>query len=280
MLAVCGVSKTFDLQRDRKKAAGPLDPREEGKHFHALRKVDFTVPKGTILGLLGANGAGKTTLMRILGTSLKPTSGSVKLFGYDSVKDANEVRKRVGFLSGNTGLYNTLNAGELLRFCGRMYGMAPGALEARIAVLFHELEIEEFAHRRIGTLSAGMKQRVSIARSLVHSPEFIIFDEPTTGLDVPTAQIVLSYIERCRESGKSVIFSTHHMHEVEKLCDQVVLIHKGLLRFHGTPEQMKAQTNCAHLDDAYLSITGEQPAGSKPYAPAVGHAQEREVLEA
>jgi len=280
MLAVSGVRKTFDLKQGKKKTPGPLDPREEGKQFHALRQVDFSVPKGTILGLLGANGAGKTTLMRILGTSLKPSAGSVRLSGFDSVKDANEVRKRVGFLSGNTGLYNNLDAQELLRFCGRMYGLSAGALEARIDELFEELEIGEFAHRRIGTLSAGMKQRVSIARSLVHSPEFIIFDEPTTGLDVPTAQIVLNYIERCRHAGKSVIFSTHHMHEVEKLCDQALLIHKGLVRFHGTPAQMKAQTGCSHLDDAYLSITGERSFSSKAQADTVAHALHHEVIEA
>jgi sodium transport system ATP-binding protein len=257
MLEVSSVRKTFSLKQDKKKSEGNIDPREEGDSFHALRKVDFSVPKGTILGLLGANGAGKTTLMRILATSLKPTSGTVKLLGFDSVNDANEVRRRIGFLSGNTGLYNHLNSEELLNFFGRLYGIPKDELKFKIETLFEELEIKEFSHRRIGTLSTGMKQRISIARSLVHSPEFIIFDEPTTGLDVPTAQIVLSYIEKCKSSSKSVIFSTHHMHEVEKLCDQVVLIHKGLLRFSGTVEQMKLQTNCNHLDDAYLNITGE-----------------------
>jgi sodium transport system ATP-binding protein len=206
---------------------------------------------------LGANGAGKTTLMRILGTSLKPTSGTVNLLGFDSVNDANEVRRRIGFLSGNTGLYNNLNPEELLNFFGRLYGISPSKLKFNIDMLFTELEIKEFAHRRIENLSTGMKQRVSIARSLIHSPELIIFDEPTTGLDVPTAQIILSYIEKCKNTTKSVIFSTHHMHEVEKLCDQVVLIHKGFIRFYGTVEQMKKQTNCTHLDDAYLTLTGE-----------------------
>ncbi|MFZ6658994.1 ABC transporter ATP-binding protein [Undibacterium sp. TJN19] len=268
MLEVSAVRKTFSLKQDKKKGEGNIDPREEGDSFHALRKVDFSVPKGTILGLLGANGAGKTTLMRILATSLKPTSGTVKLLGFDSVNDANEVRRRIGFLSGNTGLYNHLNSEELLNFFGRLYGIPKDELKFKIETLFEELEIKEFSHRPIGTLSAGMKQRISIARSLVHSPEFIIFDEPTTGLDVPTAQIVLSYIEKCKSSSKSVIFSTHHMHEVEKLCDQVVLIHKGLLRFSGTVAQMKLQTNCNHLDDAYLNITGEDMSKKAHYIDA------------
>ncbi|HEY8026854.1 MAG TPA: ABC transporter ATP-binding protein [Burkholderiaceae bacterium] len=262
MLEIRSVKKSFQLKRNRKAPAAATDPREEGDLFHALRNVDFSLPRGAILGLLGANGAGKTTLMRILGTSLHPTSGSVSLLGFDSVRDANEVRKRVGFLSGNTGLYGDLNAEKLLQYFGRLYGIPEGKLKVKIDALCEELEIREFAHRRIDTLSSGMKQRVSIARSLVHSPEFIIFDEPTTGLDVPTAQIVLNVVEQCRNSSKSVIFSTHHMHEVEKLCDQVALIHQGSLRFFGTVEQMKRKTNCLHLDDAYLAITGEGTAGS------------------
>lgn len=256
MLEICGLNKTFELKRSKGPAAGS-DPREEGMFFHALQKVDLSLPRGKILGLLGANGAGKTTLMRILATSLRPTSGTVTLLGYDSVKDANEVRKRVGFLSGTTGLYADLTADKFLKYFGRLYGIPENELKIKIESLCEELDIKEFAHRRIDTLSAGMKQRISIARSLVHSPEFIIFDEPTTGLDVPTAQVVLSFIEKCRNSNKSVIFSTHHMHEVEKLCDEVVLIHKGLVRFVGTVEQMRRKTNCVHLDDAYLALTGE-----------------------
>jgi sodium transport system ATP-binding protein len=262
MLKIQGLRKTFELKRSKAAPTGSADPREEGKSFHALQKVDLSVPRGKILGLLGANGAGKTTLMRILATSLQPSSGTVNLLGFDSVKDANEVRRRVGFLSGTTGLYGDLSADKLLTYFGRLYGIPEKELKIKIESLCEELDIKEFAHRRIDTLSTGMKQRISIARSLVHSPEFIIFDEPTTGLDVPTAQVVLSFIEKCRNSSKSVIFSTHHMHEVEKLCDQVVLIHQGLVRFVGTVEEMRRKTNCVHLDEAYLALTGEGGAGA------------------
>lgn len=257
MLKVNAVGKSFFLKRDKNKNASGKDPREQHDKFHALREVDFTLEKGKTLGLLGANGAGKTTLMRILATSLKPTTGTVNLLGFDIVKKPDEVRKKVGFLSGSTGLYNRLNAHELLTYFGRLYGLSRDQIKERIQSLFDELEIHDFGHRRIDNLSAGMKQRVAIARSLVHSPEFIIFDEPTTGLDVPTAQIILNYIERCREAGNSVIFSTHHMHEVEKLCDQVVLIHQGSICFDGTVDEMKQHTGYTHLDDAYLAITGE-----------------------
>jgi sodium transport system ATP-binding protein len=272
MLEVQSLGKVFPSRQDKKKKnTDGRDPREEGGCFHALRRVDISLPRGRILGLLGANGAGKTTLMRILATSLKPSSGSVNLLGFDVVRDANEVRKRVGFLSGNTGLYNRLNAEELLQFYGRLYGIAEDELRSRVAVLLEELEIKEFSHRRIDNLSTGMKQRISIARSLIHSPEFIIFDEPTTGLDVPSAQIILNYIERYRDLGRSVIFSTHHMHEVEKLCDEVVLISKGVTCFYGTVKEMKQQTHCTHLADAYLALTGEDFAKKKQatYLPKV-----------
>jgi sodium transport system ATP-binding protein len=181
----------------------------------------------------------------------------VSLLGFDIVKDAGEVRQRVGFLSGGTGLYNRLSPHELLQFYGELYGIPRGRLRSRIESLVEELGMGGFAHRPIDGLSAGMKQRVSIARSLVHSPELVIFDEPTTGLDVPTAQIILNHIESCRNEGKTVIFSTHHMHEIEKLCDEVVLIHEGVSRFQGTVAQMKSRANCVHLDDAYLALTGE-----------------------
>ena len=266
MLEVNSLGKTFSLKRQKSRGAQGKDSREQGTLFHALRNISFTLRRGTILGLLGANGAGKTTLMRILATSVKPTLGSVTLLGFDVVRDAGEVRKRIGFLSGGTGLYNRLSARELLNFYGRLYGLSREQLEPRIEALIDELGISAFAHRHIDSLSSGMKQRISIARSLIHSPELIVFDEPTTGLDVPSAQIILSYIQSCRSSGKSIIFSTHHMHEVEKLCDEVVLIQEGVSRFHGTVGQMKSRTGCVHLDDAYLAITGEGIAGGMPDA--------------
>ncbi|HEY6927642.1 MAG TPA: ABC transporter ATP-binding protein [Steroidobacteraceae bacterium] len=268
MLEVKSLGKTFSLKKQKGPSVTGADPREAGMLFHALRNVSFSLRKGTIVGLLGANGAGKTTLMRVLATSLKPTSGSVTLLGFDIVRDAEEVRKRVGFLSGATGLYNRLSARELLCFYGSLYGIPRERLECRVEALLEELGISGFAHRLIEGLSSGMKQRISIARSVIHAPELIIFDEPTTGLDVPSAQIILSYIESCRNSGKTVIFSTHHMHEVEKLCDEVVLVHEGVTRFQGTVAQMKSATNCVHLDDAYLATTGEGMASSMPRASA------------
>jgi sodium transport system ATP-binding protein len=258
MIEIEQLGKVFDLpKKKRRKADAASDPREDGKRFHALTDVSFTARNGKITALLGSNGAGKTTLLRILATSLKPTTGSVRIDGLNLVDAAMQVRRRVGFLSGNTGLYGRLNPREVLTFFGRMYEIPAADLERRIDDLFEELQIASFAHRRCDQLSAGMKQRVSIARSLIHRPSVIIFDEPTTGLDVSSAQGILGYVAQCRDAGKTILFSTHHMHEVEKLCDWVVILRYGRKCFEGTVAQMRAVSGELHLDDAYLVLSGE-----------------------
>jgi sodium transport system ATP-binding protein len=263
MIEILQVSKTFPIpKRKRKKGHAEGDPREVGDSFHVLTDISFTAGAGKITGLLGSNGAGKTTLLRILATSLKPTSGTATIDGIDIVKGARDVRRKIGFLSGNTGLYRRLNPRELLTFFGRMYEIPEAKLEPRIDDLLRELQLSPFAHRHCDLLSAGMKQKVSIARSLIHNPSVIIFDEPTTGLDVSSAQVILGHIEQCRDAGKTILFSTHHMHEVEKLCDWVVIMRHGKKCFEGTVEQMRELSGQAHLDDAYLVLSGE--GGTKP----------------
>jgi sodium transport system ATP-binding protein len=260
MIEIKQLSKTFSIPKNKKKkkqADAVSDPREDGKLFRALVDVSFTARNGKITGLLGSNGAGKTTLLRILATSLKPTGGTATVDGTNIVKGATDVRRKVGFLSGNTGLYGRLSPHELLTFFGRMYGIPVAALDQRIAQLLDELQLTPYAHRRCDLLSAGMKQKVSIARSLIHNPSVIIFDEPTTGLDVSSAQGILGYVEQCRSAGKTILFSTHHMHEVEKLCDWVVIMRHGLKCFEGTVEQMRMMSGQEHLDDAYLTLSGE-----------------------
>ena len=276
MIEIAQLSKTFAIPKKKRKQAGTsLDPREDGTCFRALADITFTARSGRITGLLGSNGAGKTTLLRILATSLQPTTGTATIDGFDVVKESMEVRRTVGFLSGNTGLYGRLNPRELLTFFGRMYEIPAAALKQRIDDLFDELQITSFAHRRCDQLSAGMKQRVSIARSLIHRPGVIIFDEPTTGLDVSTAQGILGYVEQCRDAGKTILFSTHHMHEVEKLCDWVIIIRQGRMCFEGTVEQMREVSGQTHLDDAYLTLSGE--AGAKTSIASTVAANERKL---
>lgn len=254
MIEVLGLSKTFARHRKRKERLPSADPREDGRSFHALSDIEFIAPKGKITGLLGSNGAGKTTLLRILATSLKPGGGTARVDGEDIIERTLQVRRKVGFLSGNTGLYGRLTPYETLTFFGQMYGLRGRNLEQRIRQLVDELSIASFADQRCDSLSTGMKQKVSIARSLIHEPEVIIFDEPTTGLDVAAAKGILSFIERCRRGKKSVIFSTHHMHEVDKLCDSVVIIHQGKKCFEGSVQKMREASGQVDLDDAYLAL--------------------------
>jgi sodium transport system ATP-binding protein len=265
MIEISELSKTFSIPRNkRRKGHVVSDPREDGKSFHALGQVSFTARSGKITGILGSNGAGKTTLLRILATSLKPTHGTATIDGIDIAKCPMQVRSRVGFLSGNTGLYGRLSPRELLTFFGRLYGVPAPDLQNRINLLLEQLQIASAAHQRCDLLSSGMKQKVSIARSLIHHPSVIIFDEPTTGLDVSSAQGILNYVEQFRAQGKTILFSTHHMHEVERLCDWIVIMRHGRKCFEGTVEQMRQQSGKTHLDDAYLVLSGEKIGVDRP----------------
>ena len=269
MIKVDGICKSFTVAKKKKgQQTSQPDPREREGKFHALSDITFTAPTGKIVGLLGANGAGKTTLLRVLSTSLQPTHGTAVIGGIDILKDPLQVRRKIGFLSGKTGLYARLTPRETLDFFARMHGFSAQQTEQRIQALFDELGIHGFADKQCELLSTGMRQKVSIARSLVHDPEIIIFDEPTTGLDVAASQTILDVINRCRQQQKSVIFSTHHMHEVEKLCDQIVIIEQGKVCFEGTVDTMR-QTSGKHLlDEAYLALTNSstQPTREVAYA--------------
>ncbi|MGB1015692.1 MAG: ATP-binding cassette domain-containing protein [Nannocystaceae bacterium] len=234
------------------------DPRHQPPWFHAVRSVSFQVEPGTIVGLLGPNGAGKTTLMRMLSTAIEPTGGTASFAGIDIVKNPLEVRRKLGFLSGTTGLYGRLTAREMITYYGRLHGVASATIATRISEMARNLDMENFLDRRSDTFSAGMKQKVSIARTLIHDPEILIFDEPTTGLDVSAAQTVLGFIEECCAAGKTVVFSTHHMHEVRRLCSQVILIHEGARKFAGTVDEMLQASGSKTLDDAFLKLVHSQ----------------------
>ena len=262
MLEVEGLSKSFPLAKPRRASRsgpppGPPDPREDGRWFHAIADISFTAPAGTIVGLLGPNGAGKTTLLRVLSTALRPTAGTASFDGTDIVSDPLAVRRTLGFLSGNTGLYGRLTPREMLAYFGGLHGLTGSALRSRVDELSELLGMGDFIDRRNDTLSAGMKQKVSIGRTLMHDPSIVVFDEPTTGLDVAAAETILSLVERCRDQGKTVLLSTHHMHEVARVCDHVVIVHQGRLRFSGDVSEMRAAGRSEALDRALLTIVGE-----------------------
>ena len=185
----------------------------------AVDHVSFTCQPGQNYGLLGANGAGKTTTLRLLATLLQPTSGSATLGGHDAATAGEAVRATVGFLATSTALYGRLTAREMITYFGRLNSLADPEIAARIQRLVAELDMAEFIDRRCDKFSTGMKQKTSIARTLIHDPAVMIFDEPTLGLDVMTARAIVKFVRECRNRGKTVIYSTHVMSEVEKLCD-------------------------------------------------------------
>ncbi len=225
--------------------------------IRAVDGVTFRVGEGQIYGLLGANGAGKTTTLRMLATLLKPTSGGATMGGLDVVRDAQKVRARVGFLAASTALYGRLTAREMITYFGRLNGMSDSAIRARIKVLAVELDMHEFLDRRCDKFSTGMKQKTSIARTIVHDPQVLIFDEPTLGLDVMTARSIIAFVKECRTKGKTVVFSSHVMSEVEKICDLIGIIHGGQLRAEGTLAELKAKTGQNDLEEAFVRIVGD-----------------------
>jgi sodium transport system ATP-binding protein len=220
----------------------------------AVDDVSFSCRPGEIYGLLGANGAGKTTTLRMLATILEPSDGTAVVAGYDVTKDPQIVRTRVGFLSTATALYGRLSALEMVEYFGRLHGLDEGTLHRRIDEIFTRLEMNGFRDRRCDKLSTGMKQKVSIARTLVHDPSVMIFDEPTVGLDIMAARAISTFIRECRDRGKTVVFSTHVMSEVEKLCDHIGIIHDGKLLAEGTLPELRARFGVEDLEDLFVKV--------------------------
>jgi sodium transport system ATP-binding protein len=225
--------------------------KKRGK-IHAVDGVSFDCKPGEVYGLLGANGAGKTTTLRMLATILRPTSGTAEVDGHDISRDSEKVRANIGFLSTATALYGRLTSREFIEYFGRLHGLEKTRLKERVDSLIKTLGISEFENGRCEKLSTGMKQRVSIARSVVHDPPVMIFDEPTSGLDVMSARGIVQFIKQCRDQGKTVIFSSHVMSEVEKLCDRVGIIHNGKLLREGTLAELRAASGLDDLEDIFV----------------------------
>ena len=222
----------------------------------AVDDVSFSCKPGEIFGLLGPNGAGKTTLLRMLATILQPTSGSASIAGFDVAKSPEEVRKNIGYLSNSTALYERMTAREMVSYFGALYGLSSLEIETRSKEIFAELEMGEFLDRRCDKLSTGQKQRVSIARTILHRPPVLFFDEPTNGLDVLTARTIKQFIRRCRDEGRTVVFSTHIMSEVEALCERIAVIYEGKVVALGTLEELRAQTGKTAFEEVFLELIG------------------------
>jgi sodium transport system ATP-binding protein len=240
--------KTFNLTkifRDRKRG-----------EIVAVDKVDMECQPGKIFGLLGLNGAGKTTLMRLLSTVLKPTSGTAKVNGFDILTDSQKVKASIGFLSSDTALYPRLTAEETVTYFARLNGIEEEVIQKRIENIFKIFDMKNFRDRRVDKLSSGMKQKISLARTIIHDPEVLILDEPTLGLDVITSKNIIQFIRRAKEENKCVLFSTHIMHEAEKLCDEIAIIHRGKILAVGTLEKLQSETRLKDLDEVFVKLVG------------------------
>jgi sodium transport system ATP-binding protein len=240
MIETRGLTKIF---RDKKRG-----------EIRAVDNVSFVCKPGQIYGLLGANGAGKTTTLRMLATILEPTSGTALVCGHDLCAAPQKVRANVGFLSTATALYPRLTAQEMVEYFGRLNGLDNATLRNRVDEIFDRLDMNSFRDRRCDKLSTGMKQKTSIARTLIHDPQVMIFDEPTLGLDIMTARTIIQLIRECRERGKTVIFSTHVMREVEKLCDVVGIIQSGKLLAEGSPAQLRERYEDRDLEEVFVKV--------------------------
>ena len=228
---------------------------------NAVQQVDFECHSGEIFGLLGANGAGKTTTLRMISTVLQPTSGTARVLGHDVVSDPVEVRRNLGFYSASTALYPRLTARETLTLFARVNKYPAERTKNRVEEMIERFGLGDYAGARIEKLSTGMKQKVSIARTVVHDPPVLIFDEPTVGLDVLNALDLQKAIQELREDGKAILFSTHIMSEAERLCDRIAIIDKGRIRACDDLEGLRAATSQHYLEDIFVHyVTGNDAA--------------------
>lgn len=240
MIEVDGLTKSFE---DR--ARGEV---------RAVDGVSFAARPGEILGLLGPNGAGKTTTLRMLCTVLKPTAGSARVAGFDVAAEAAQVRRHIGFLSANTGVYDRMTAWEMVEYYGRLHQLDESTLRTRLEELFASLQMNEFRDTLGSKMSTGTKQKVSIARALIHDPPVLIFDEPTNGLDVLVQRAVLDSVRQLRDQGKCILFSTHIMREVEKLCDRVAVMHRGRILETGTLDELRDKHSQPDLEELFFTL--------------------------
>lgn len=225
----------------------------------AVDNLSINVKKGEIFGLLGENGAGKTTTLRLLATMLTPTSGTAILSGSDIVREPEKVRSKVGILfGGESGLYDRLTVTENIRYFGELNDISVNDIRERTKILADTFDMNDFLNKRAGKLSKGMRQKAAFARSIIHDPEILLLDEPTSGLDVSAIREVQTFIMQQKEKGKTILFSSHTMSEVEKLCDRIAVIHKGKLVDMGTIDELREKHKTNSLEDLFIRLVGEK----------------------
>jgi sodium transport system ATP-binding protein len=235
-------------------------PLPGGTEVRAVDGVSFEVAAGEVFGLLGPNGAGKTTTLRIILGLLRPSAGQAFIGGYSVVTSPDQVKRQVGLVSSNTALYQHLTIREMLLFCADLYRVEPAVARAELERLAELLGFADLLDRRCGTLSTGQRQRVNLARALIHRPPALLLDEPTAGLDVLGSQVVAEFIAHARAEGKAVLLTTHQLDEAERLCDRFGLLHRGRLVHTGTLDELRAASGCVNLVEMFLKLAGMGPA--------------------
>jgi sodium transport system ATP-binding protein len=240
--------------------------RELTKHYSDLRRgrfvalggISFHARPGEIFGLLGPNGAGKTTILRILGTVLRPSSGSAAVNGFDVIAEPAQVRRHIGFISANTAVYDRMTGWEMVEYFGRLHGLAEDELVERMEAIFDRLKMNDIRDVLGSKMSTGMKQKVSVARALVHNPPVLIFDEATAGLDVLVARALLNTVAELRDRGKCIIFSTHIMREAEKLCDRIAILHRGQILAEGSLDEVRDRHHERDLEELFFQLISQR----------------------
>jgi len=231
-----------------------------GGSLTAVNGVSFAVEPGEVYGLLGPNGAGKTTTLRMILGLLQPTRGQASIAGFGSSEHPDEVKRRVGLVAANAGLYQGLSVTEMLLFFADLYAVPPAEAKSELARLSRLLGLDDFLAQRCGTLSTGQRQRVNLARALIHRPPVMLLDEPTLGLDVLASQVVTEYLGHLRDEGKAVILTTHYLDDAERLCTRFGLLHRGQLVSEGTLTELRERTGCVSLMDMFLKLSQVGPA--------------------
>jgi sodium transport system ATP-binding protein len=256
-------ARHFQPQRERMIELDRLTKQFEGRP-PAVDQLSLTVRGGEAYGLLGANGAGKTTTLRMLLGLWKPTSGEASILGCRVTQEPDRIKGSIGLVSASAGLYQWLSPREMMAYFGVGYGLSPDRISDRIEELSEIMDLSRFLDQRCSTLSTGQKQRVNLARALVHDPPVVLLDEPTRGLDVVGSKVVFDYVARLRSEGKAIIVCTHQLDEAERLCDRFGLLHRGRLRHEGTLDELRLQTGRPDLVAMFLELLSEAavPGGS------------------
>ncbi len=252
MIELTNVSKVFTLTKDQRKVVGESELRP--KLFTAVDSINFKCNESNVFALIGPNGSGKTTTLRMISTMISPTSGTIKIKDRDVLDDGRVARKSIGFMTNQTALYDRLSPFEMVKYFADLNSMDKTVFDKRCKDIFDRLDMNTFANKRIGTLSSGMKQKTSIARTIIHDPDIIVFDEPTTGLDVMTSRSIIELIRNSKNENKTIIFSSHRMEEVQSLADDIGVIYNGKLIFNGTKSDFESLSDSASYDDTLINL--------------------------